>query len=153
MSVRYKEGTWFAVPLSPNGYATGVVARISKGRKIFLGYFFGPRQVEIPSLEECTEKMFPSDAVAIWRVGDLGIFEGSWAVIGVAPSWNRSDWPFPQFIRKKLLVSRAWSVTYAGNDANVVVDEKAVPYDTEGLDTDAVWGCGAAEDILSELLP
>ena len=43
MMLCYKEGTWFAVPLLPNGFAVGRVARHAKKGLMILGYFFGPK--------------------------------------------------------------------------------------------------------------
>jgi len=91
----YKEGTWFAVPLRGGGYATGLVARHIPGEgKIVLAYFFGPKRQTIPSMEEL-EGLTPDMAIKVIRVGDLGLFEGSWPIVGDSPKWQRERWPMP----------------------------------------------------------
>ena len=76
---RYSKGDWFAVPLRSGGYATGVVARIvTKG--ILLGYFFGPRRVSIPPVNELVQAA-AKDAVLVQRFGDLGIIQHGWPII------------------------------------------------------------------------
>ena len=88
---KYKEGDLFAVPLPDGGYAIGIVARAARKRNkgILLGYFFGSRRSEIPSIHELTT-LTPKDAVYVCRLGDLGLFNGTWSVIGQLPGWNKT---------------------------------------------------------------
>jgi len=152
MRLPYTEGTWFIVPLSPSGYATGVVVRVSKGGRIFLGYFFGPRLRDKPILDQVCD-LRPNDAVGVWRVGDLALIEGRWEILGKAPSWDRDEWLVPQFVRRDLLRPRAWQVTYADNDMNVIEREIEITPGNAEYEVDAVRGCGAVEIVLSALLP
>jgi hypothetical protein len=71
--INYREGDWFAVPLRDGDYAVGVVARVD-GSGGVLGYFFGPRRAEVPSLLE-VENLDPDQALRVLRFGDLGLIE------------------------------------------------------------------------------
>lgn len=151
MSLPYSEGSWFAVPLKPNGYALGLVARTSHRGGPFLGYFFGPRRKKKPSMK-ATEGLQADTAVKILMVGDLGLMEGNWTILGPTPSWTRSDWPVPQFVRRSELSRRAWKVTYSDDDMNVLETEESIPYESEGLEPDTLFGYVAAEVVLSKVL-
>lgn len=37
------------------------------------------------------------DALLVVNVGDLGLLNGEWKVIGHQPGWRRADWPMPLF--------------------------------------------------------
>lgn len=90
----YSEGDWFAVPLRIGRYATGVVARSASGG-ILLGYFFGPRRVSIPTVNEVVQAA-AKDSVLVERFADLGIIQHEWPIIGATPNWNRDSWPVPR---------------------------------------------------------
>jgi hypothetical protein len=49
------EGLWFGVPLRDEGFATGCIARENAREWICFGYFFGPRRLELPNIEECED--------------------------------------------------------------------------------------------------
>jgi hypothetical protein len=157
MKLPYREGTWFAVPLRRGGFAVAVVARAKRGG--LLCYFFGPRRDSVPTLTEL-ENLKPLDAICRLRVGDLGLLEAKWPIIGQAKSWNRSDWPMPVFIRREpvLLIrgeargGRAWRVYYSDADPNVVVREEPQASAEIDLPADGLFGAGAAEIELTELL-
>lgn len=149
----YKEGTWFAVPLRQGGYAVGLVARhVPVEGKIALAYFFGPKRQTIPSVEEL-DGLTPNMAIKAVRVGDLGLVEGSWPIIGDPPNWQRERWPIPAFVRKDDLGRVAWRVEYDYDDPNRVISEQRVPYETTGYERDALCGAGAAEIVVSRMLP
>ena len=103
-----------------------------------------------PSLSE-VEKYKASDAVLVIRVGDLSLLRNEWPVIGNAPSWDRSEWPMAQFIRRDDLSRKAWRVFYADDDPSVVDRELADQYDSP-LREDSVFGAGAAELVLTNIL-
>lgn len=148
----YKEGTWFAVPLREGGYAAGVVAREVPGEgKIILAYFFGPKRDAVPAMEEL-ERLTPDAAIKVARVGDLGIMEGSWPLVGESENWDREKWPIPHFIRKDDISRTAWRVVYADDNPNEVILEAPVPYETSGYERDALLGAGAAEIVVTQLL-
>jgi hypothetical protein len=61
--VRYGEGDWFAVPLDEGGFCVGVVARANRSG-VLLGYFFGPKRLDVPTLAELTA-LKAGDAVLV----------------------------------------------------------------------------------------
>src|ERR1700736_2791876 len=107
MKLPYSEGSVFLVPLKTGGFARGVVARAPKrAGKVLLGYFFGPR---VPSTNDALlSDLDPANAVLRIRFGDLHLIDGTWAIVGRVPNWDRSDWPMPDFVRRELLTTRAW---------------------------------------------
>lgn len=149
----YREGTWFAVPLRNGGYATGLVARISPAGKIMLAYLFGPKREAIPSLAEVAG-LRAGDALKALRTGDMALANGRWPVIGDSDPerWRRSDWPVPLFIRRADALKRAWRATYSDNDPGKPEREESVPYDTDGLEADSLYGYGSIELLLTKLL-
>ena len=91
------EGTWFAVPLRPRGYAVGVVARTS-GTGAMVGYFFGKTWDRPPNVEE-VRGLKREDAIRVLQFGDLGLVDGSWPIIGCDDRWQRGEWPIPEYVR------------------------------------------------------
>jgi len=88
MKLPYREGTWFAVPLQEGGFAAGLVARTTSRGRVILCYFFGPRQESVPILAE-VEGLQPSGAIRALRVGDLGLIQGDWPIVGQSAAWYR----------------------------------------------------------------
>ncbi|AKU20300.1 Imm26 family immunity protein [Massilia sp. NR 4-1] len=146
----YREGSWFAVPLRHGGYATGLVARLSPQGKIMLAYLFGPKREDVPALEEVAS-LTAQDALKAIRTGDVALANGRWPVIGDAEEWQRADWPVPVFIRRADALKRAWRATYADDPARPE-KEVSVPYETEGLESDSLYGYGSTELLLTKLL-
>jgi hypothetical protein len=151
MKQSYQEGSWFAVPLLDGGYGWGLVARLSPGSKIMLAYLFGPKLPRFPSLEELNT-LRPQDAVKVLRCGDMALASGHWRVLGDIDMWDPAQWPVPQFLRRADALKRAWRVTYADPDPSRSEREESVPYETEGLDADSLYGYGSAELLLTKLL-
>lgn len=149
----YREGTWFAVPLRHGGYATGLVARMSPAGKIMLAYLFGPKRDAIPTLA-AVSRLQAADALKALRTGDMALANGRWPVIGDTDpaQWQRSAWPVPLFIRRADALKRAWRATYSDNDPGKPEREESVPYDTEGLEADSLYGYGSIELLLTKLL-
>ena len=148
----YKEGDWFLVPLDPSGFAVGLAARNTPRGACILAYFFGVRYDEVPHISDL-ENYRPSDAVRIFRVGDLGIINGEWKVLGQASNWNRSWWPMPNFVRREPISNRIWLVTYSDDNPSLVLTEKLINQEEAfGLGTDSLYGYGAAEKTLLKLL-
>jgi hypothetical protein len=150
MKLPYREGSVFLVPLSGGGYARGVVARAAPKGKILLGYFFGPR---LSSGEAGTSaELRPSDAVLRVRFGDLGLIRGEWPVLGVLPSWSRSEWPMLQFVRRDPLGKmKPRLVEYSDEDPSRRLTERVVE-DDAGLQPDSLSGYGAVSTIPDNLL-
>jgi hypothetical protein len=147
----YREGTLFAVPLRNGGFALGIVARATKKGRVILCYFFGPRRNCIPALFEI-KHLRPADAVRVILVGDLGLIEGEWPVIGECAHWKREEWPIPVFLRNEPISGRRWRVYHSDTDPNLVLREEPSVVNDEGLEPDGLYGSGAAELLLTKLL-
>lgn len=150
-SLPYREGSLFAVPLRNGGYAAGLVARMAPRGKIILAYFFGKKFDDAPSLAEVS-LMQSTGSIKCLRVGDLGLMNGEWPVLGDMPSWSRKDWPVPFFVRSDDLSKRAWCVTYADLDPSSLVKEEPIPYGVDGMEASDLYGYGAAELVMTKLL-
>jgi len=93
--VNYQEGDWIALPLiRRGGWGLGLIARCKA--PAIIGYFFGPRRAEPPTVAD-TVALRREDALLIVDVGDLGLLNGEWKVLGHQPDWSRTDWPMPLF--------------------------------------------------------
>jgi hypothetical protein len=147
----YSEGTWFAVPLRNGGFGAGVVARATRKGRVIFTYLFGPRRDAVPSLNEL-ECLTPDKAVCMIRVGDLGLMDGTWPVIGKSKNWDRASWPMPAFIRRDELSHRAWRVHYSDTDPTLVVSEVPHRYEDTSLEENVMCGAGSAEIQLTKLL-
>ena len=150
MTLPYREGTLFAVPLRQGGFAVGVVARAAVSGRVVLCYFFGPRRMAVPSLAQ-VDRPDNSATVCILRVGDLSLLDGGWPIIGPCSLWERSEWPVPAFVRKDELACRAWRVEYSDDDPSKVLREHPEPFES-ALERDALFGAGAAELVLTRIL-
>ncbi|WP_376707029.1 Imm26 family immunity protein [Bradyrhizobium agreste] len=137
------------MPLRHGGFARGVVARMPRRGRVVLGYFFGPR-LETPA-SATLDDLHPNLAVARIRFGDLGLIQGRWLVIGKMPNWHRADWPIPDFVRRDPISRKAWLVRY--HEPLRSVSEPLSDYDDlQLLESDGLYGAGAAEAKISKLL-
>ncbi len=119
----WKEGDWVAVPLvRRGGWGVGIIVRM-KGRAI-IGYFFGPRRPEPPTLEELVG-LQPEEAVLIANTGDLGLREKEWLLLGSQPGYARSDWPLPEFGRTDMCGFH-YAVTHDDDDPDEVLRERRI---------------------------
>lgn len=151
MTLPYKEGTWIAVPLRNHaGYGVGRIARHSMNGCILV-YLFGPRRLTIPTLDE-VEDLDPAAAIRVARMGDLGIIQGEWPIIGNSIKWSREQWPIPRFVRRDELGKVAWLVEYSDDNPLEIVSEKRIPYSTTSYQRDSLLGSGAAEIVMTRLL-
>jgi hypothetical protein len=151
VKMNYREGDWFAVPLRDDGFAVGVVARANP-KAALLGYFFGPRLSEVPTLEEVGD-LRPADAVLVAKFGHLGLTGGTWPVIGRIENWDRTAWPMPVFVRYEELSGRSFKVFYDDDDPNKLIREEQVsPGKAEQGPKDGLMGAGFAEKVLTTLL-
>lgn len=150
MKLPYSEGSTFLVPLKSGGYARGIVARAGPKGKILMGYFFGPR-LELPA-DATIDDLRASSAVLRARFGDLGLIKGRWPVLGRPPTWNRSEWPIPAFVRRDPLGRlKPVLVQYSDDDPSSHVNEKPIDDDT-GLELDSLSGAGFVESQLDRIL-
>lgn len=149
MQLPYSEGSVFLVPLRTKGYARGVVARSTARGRVLYGYFFGPPLASATNAS--FDDLAPHKAILTTHFGDLGLINGEWPVIGVTPSWNRSKWPMPDFVRRDDLSHKAWRVHYCDDDPNRIEWETPTDYDVD-LPPDSLSGYGAVEIVLTRLL-
>jgi hypothetical protein len=149
--VNYREGDWFAVPLREGGFAVGVVARANPEAAL-LGYFFGPRRAEVPSLYDVAN-LAPGDAVLVGKFGHLGLTQGKWPLLGHLDDWDRAAWSTPVFVRYEELTGRSFKVFYDDDDPNKLVrEEQIAPGSAEQVPKDGLMGAGFVEKALTELL-
>ena len=147
----YAEGDWFAVPLRTDGFAIGIVARANR-EGVLLGYFFGPRRAEPPSLADVTT-LLPARAVLVGRFGHLSIRGGSWPLLGRQSGWDRAKWPAPVFVRYEELTGRSFHTRYDDSDPACMIDESPVaPGVAEQGPKDGLMGAGFVERRLTALL-
>jgi hypothetical protein len=147
----YREGSWFVVPLRTGGYALGVVARMAPRGRIILAYLFGTKFGEIPGTD-AAKNLQPIHAIRRLRVGDLGLVNGEWRVLGESEGWQRTDWPMPNFVRRDDLSKCAWRVSYSDSDPGKLIAEEPVPFDATGLEVSGLFGYGAVELLLTKML-
>lgn len=147
----YREGSWFAVPLRQGGYAVGVVARMAPRGRIVLAYLFGPKHDTVPSLADVAP-LQSKDAIKRLRIGDLGLMNGEWPVLGELPDWDRQTWSMPSFVRRDDLSKRAWRSIYSDSDPSKLEQEDPVPYESSGLEESALRGYGSVELVMTKLL-
>lgn len=147
----YSEGTLFAVPLECGGYGVGLITRMTSRARVLLCYFFGPFRVSVPDLADLSS-LHPEDAVESLMIGDLSLYRNEWPIIGKLPTWNRSEWPVPIFVRRDKLSEKAWLVYYSDEDPNAIEKEEPAPYPSAQYPTDCMYGSGAVEVVLAKLL-
>jgi hypothetical protein len=148
----YREGDWFAVPLREGGYALGVIARVNPDG-VLLGYFFGPRRAEMPTLED-VRGFNRRDAVVVGKFGHLGLTQRKWPVLGQVDGWDRSEWPVPVFVRYEELTGRALLAYYDDEDPNKLLREEELPPGAVADGPkDSMMGAGFVEAILTRALP
>ena len=153
--IRYSEGQWFAIPLRNGGYALGIIVIGSYKTKGGLGYFFGPKYLEIPDDKAILEKQ-PGDAILVAIFGDLGIINGNWPLIQSSRPFSKEEWPIPKFGMKISLVQRKGFIReYKQNEAGDLIlhrETVVAEEDILNLPTDSIMGGGAIEIKLTNLL-
>ena len=149
--VNYREGDWFAVPLRDGAFGMGIVARANP-KGALLGYFFGPRHADVPSLADVAD-LKPADAILVRKFGDLGLVQKEWPILGRLDGWDRTEWSMPVFVRYEELTGRSFRVFYDDDDPNKLVREEQVePGADEQGPKDGLMGAGFAEKALTSLL-
>lgn len=148
---KYREGDWFAVPLREGGFGVGLIARANP-KGVLLGYFFGPREGEIPSLDQVGE-LAATDAVLVGTFGHLGLTQGKWPIVGRRDDWDRLAWPMPAFVRYEELTGRSFKVFYDDDDPNLLLREEQIAAGVEEHGpADGMMGAGYVEKVLTALL-
>jgi hypothetical protein len=153
MTLRIEEGQVFAVPLTEDVQAIGIIARVDrkKGTRrkpyITFAYFFGPYLAT-----QEIGKLTPRGSVMRYMCSILCIYEGKWPIIGKIPNWKREDWPLPLFYRDDLLRGPVL-VQFADDDLANPIDE--MPFrggDIQLTDVHGTAGSLAVEIMLRQKL-
>jgi hypothetical protein len=122
----YKEGDWFAVPLT-SGYVLARIARVGRRGGILLGYFFKPLRTSLPTPQDM-HGLTSADAFNIGKFGDRGLVEDGWPIIDSPKDWSREDWPMPMFGRLGTFnPETGLCVKYDENDLTMCLGERAIP--------------------------
>jgi hypothetical protein len=146
----YREGDIFAVPLQEGGFVLGVVARMPKGGKILLGYFFKEKFFSVPRPHDLPV-LLPENVVKVVKFGDLSLMTGEWPVVGRVPDWDRADWPIPKFIRRDDVTKRAWLISYADDNPGQEIAEERCDFEASGYERASLLGAGLVEILMSRL--
>lgn len=150
--VRLAEGDHFAVPLRDQGYANGVIARLSPGGGVVLAYFFGPRSTTLPVGFQI-RSVRPENAVLVARVGDLSLHRGDWPIIFKHDAWDRKIWPMPSFVRRDAVTGELRLIEYDDNDPAAEIGIRPAQSEKAGALPDAaLLGAGFVEVRLTQLL-
>jgi hypothetical protein len=132
MAIAVSEGQFFLLPVERGQYAVGLIARAPRRGGVLLGYFFGPRRIEEPSMQWLNARI-PSQAVLVCRFKDTPLFRGEWRLLGSLAGFDRARWPVPAFHRFEGSVTYIpggssvtdWRVEYA--DDNMVMPQAEAP--------------------------
>ena len=94
-----------------------------------------------------------ASAILLGQLGDLGLKEGRWPIIGRNLNWERSNWPMPPLVRYEEHTGRIFQVTYDENDPSRRTGEvRVAPGVSEHRPADGLMGSGYVEIALSSLL-
>lgn len=151
--LNYEEGTAFLIPRKDGSFTRGVIARHSPNGGTVFCYFFGP-SVSQNNIQDF-EGLNVQDAILSARVGNLGLTEGHWPIVGKLPNWDRSQWPMTQAIRRDPLnVAKPILVTYSNNDPKELIKEESLDFLTEeqsNLPEDGLAGQQFIEEVLEKI--
>lgn len=149
--INYSEGDCFSIPLRNGGYALGVVARMD-GDGIVFSYFFGPKIDEFVDLN--INDLSPKKAILSGQVGDLGLLNLEWKVIGKIPNWSRKEWAMPSFLRFDEGDSIGFLSKYDENTLKFISELKIQlsKINTRDFPKDSLMGYGFVEIKLTKLL-
>lgn len=152
---KYHEGDALWLPLRGRSDGVqGVIARVAKGNRVLLGYFFAD---VLPLAEASIAVLGRSrhDAVLVRRFGDLGIISSRWHVIERPPSvpWDRELWPVPLFAARQEISGKCSLVEYSTDDIGVVSTITSAPCEqVKSYPKDGLCGAGAVEILMTDLL-
>ncbi|MCZ8129793.1 MAG: Imm26 family immunity protein [Steroidobacteraceae bacterium] len=149
MSVPYREGQFFLLPLDRDHFATGLIARVPRRGGVLLGYFFGPRRTSVPG-QEWLDGLRPHHAVFVCRFKDQQLYRGEWRLLSVREPFERGGWPVPAFHRFDGTATQApgidavqhWRVEYADDNLITPVRERAADSADQQLPEDFAFDAG-----------
>ncbi len=150
--INYSEGDCISVPLLNREFARGVIARMD-GRGCIFGYFFPP-SIEDSHNVKIDDFLSPGNNILLARVGDLGLLNSEWKVIGRIPDFRREVWKLPAGLRWDEGDSEGVECIF-DEDTLETISEK--PISIVGLDLtkelkDGLMGYGFLEIRLTKLL-
>jgi hypothetical protein len=152
---KYKEGQWFAIPLRKGGFCFGTIVRGDFKTKGGLGYFFGPKYLDVPTDRDTWGANY-KDAILITLFGDLGIVNGCWPIIHSTRPFVKQEWPIPKFGTKISLVPRKGLIReYEQNNKGQLImirEVASTEKDIFGLPEDIIMGGGSVEIKLTKIL-
>jgi hypothetical protein len=115
-----------------------------------IAYFYAPRLDDLPT---DPPEVVAEQPLLIAHFGDLGLFDGSWSVIGRAPNWERNRFPIPDFGRVQPATGRGLRGTYPNDDPDELPIERPVSLEEcMRLPHGESGGAGAVELRLTALL-
>jgi hypothetical protein len=139
------------VPVGDNRFALGVVARVGKRGRIVSGYFFGPLFEDAPTAAELAV-LKPQGATLVVRFGDLHPMSDKWPILSRIGSWDRPDWPMPEFVRIEPISGRVFLVSFSDIDPGERLSQDRIAVNSSNLEIDSLWGAGAVEAFLATRL-
>jgi hypothetical protein len=93
------------------------VGRIARRNgPVLLGYFFGPRREQVPTLAEVIS-LRAKDAFWVQKFGYLGLREGEWPILGGSDDFDPAAWPMPRFGMHDLR-GDYWGIDYPEDKPN-----------------------------------
>jgi hypothetical protein len=149
----YREGQLVAVPKRGGGFLPLLVARKGErgreGWKLLYVVGFARVMRDVQDLPP-----FPPGEVVLQEiVGDRFIREGRWHPLPFTHSFQRADWPLPQFGRLPAGSPVGKLTTYSEDDPREYLVEVDIPIaDLARYPHDCVYGPIALEGTLSELV-
>jgi hypothetical protein len=155
MTVPYREGQFFLVPIERGIHTVGLVARAPVRGGVLLGYFFGPRRSHEPN-EKWLNGLTPALAALVCRFKDSALYHGEWKLLGSLAGFQRADWPVPAFHRFDGSVTHVpgndavqdWRVEYGDDNLIVPARERAAHGADLKLDDDLAYDPGLLVDEL-----
>jgi hypothetical protein len=143
---RYCEGSVFLVPLRTGGFAPGVLTR-SGAEAILFGYFF---HLRLDAATPADRPLDPEQASHRLLFSDLGLFRGTWPVVGAVTEWDRARWPMPEFGRRLPGASVGRRVRMSEDEPNRELSETpATSAELARLPSAGLYGAGAVEILLT----
>lgn len=138
-TINYAEGDVFHV----SDRIVGVVTRL--GTEIVCCHLF---EVSEPDFEQ--ERLDPAAAVAVVRVDDELLRDGTWEIIGEVRPWSRAAWPMPPFSVYWDAIPVASLTFYSEDDVAKVVSTRETDLETaKEFPVDQVYSSRHIETLLA----
>jgi Immunity protein 26 len=148
---RCNPGEWFAVQLPDGTLAAGHVAR--RDAWAFLGYFFGPRRLDQPALDDVIH-LRANDSILIETVDIYPITTGKFPKLGRSAEFDPVAWPLPAFGYREYGSDEYWKEEYP--DPHLFHQPRKTRITREEfarLPSSGISSSGALIPALDEILP